>query len=1026
MKRALVILSLSVFTNCWAGHPVTGLLGALGGTGAGGSGTGDLLTLTALIGGAGAGGSASASPGFTASTTNLIVSESGSSASFDLRLNAAPNGLVVVDVAMSDYTEATCGAGSLVFTTSNWSEAQTVTVTGVDDTTADGNQNVTVLLTLGSSTSDTSGYADLDPDDVIVVNSDDDQPGVTVSPTSVNVSETATVDSFSVVLNTEPDNNVVVDIANPDTGEASISAASLTFTVADWDTPQSVNVTGVDDALSDGAQVFSLALTINGGSTFDTTGYAGLDPDDVTVTNSDDDSPGFTVVGGPVTSVEGGTAQNFTIRPNTQPAGANIVSVSLVSNDTTEATVSPSTITWNNGDWTTAKSVTVTPVDDSLTDGAQAFTVDFSPAASTAAGYAGLPTQSVNVTNNDNDSPGFMTTGTPVSTTEGGSGVSFMIRPATEPSGANIVSITVSSNDTSEGTVSATPVTWSSADWTTYKSVTVTPVDDSLTDGAVGYTLTINPAASSEAAYAGMGTSTVNVTNNDDDSAGFIYTSTPVSTAEGGGAVTFTVRPQTQPAVGNNVSLSISSSDTSEVTVSPSNVSWSNATWSSATTITVTPVDDSLTDGAVAYTINLNPSGSTESSYSGLGTQTVNGTHADNDTAGFSMTGVPVTTAEGGGSVTFNIRPDTEPSGGNTIVANFVSNDTSEGTVTSSVSWTSADWTTYKPVTVTPVQDAVADGAIGYTISVSGGGTESSYGSVNTSVNVTNNDDDAVGYNISAISGGTTESGGTATFTVSLTSEPTGTVNIGLSSSNTAEGTVGTSVSFNAGDWSSAKTVTVTGVDDGAVDGNVTYSIITAIPTGSDTSGYLSSNPADVSVVNWDDETRRIFATTNQWIGGSIGGTAGADSKCTTEAASRGYPGTWKALIAQPNASYPPLRRACTTSNCTTDEGIDWVLYANLTYYRADDDALIGTTNSGRIFIFPLTNAFATSLPRTWTSFYADWVGGATNFNCNGWTDTSAGLFGGISDPNVTSSSSIYGGGYSCQSGTARLICAEQ
>jgi hypothetical protein len=54
----------------------------------------------------------------------------------------------------------------------------------------------------------------------------------------------------------------------------------------------------------------------------------------------------------------------------------------------------------------------------------------------------------------------------------------------------------------------------------------------------------------------------------------------------------------------------------------------------------------------------------------------------------------------------------------------------------------------------------------------------------------------------------TTEAGGTATFTVVLNSQPTANVVIGPDSSNTAEGTVGPSLTFTSANWNTAQTVT--------------------------------------------------------------------------------------------------------------------------------------------------------------------------------------------------------------------------
>ena len=62
-----------------------------------------------------------------------------------------------------------------------------------------------------------------------------------------------------------------------------------------------------------------------------------------------------------------------------------------------------------------------------------------------------------------------------------------------------------------------------------------------------------------------------------------------------------------------------------------------------------------------------------------------------------------------------------------------------------------------------------------------------------------------------------------------LNTQPTADVTIALSSSDTTEGTVGpASLTFTTANWNVAQTVTVTGVDDALVDGDVAYTIVTA------------------------------------------------------------------------------------------------------------------------------------------------------------------------------------------------------
>ncbi|GMT41654.1 MAG: hypothetical protein IEMM0002_0065 [bacterium] len=104
------------------------------------------------------------------------------------------------------------------------------------------------------------------------------------------------------------------------------------------------------------------------------------------------------------------------------------------------------------------------------------------------------------------------------------------------------------------------------------------------------------------------------------------------------------------------------------------------------------------------------------------------------------------------------------------------------------------------------------------------------------------------------ISGDTTEGGGTATFTVQLNGAPSADVSIGVSSSNPLEGTPDIfTLLFTPGDWNIPQTVTVTGVDDAVVDGDQPYTIILS-PAVSTDPGYDGFDPADVSVLNLDDD----------------------------------------------------------------------------------------------------------------------------------------------------------------------------
>ncbi|MEQ5792502.1 gliding motility-associated C-terminal domain-containing protein, partial [Muricauda sp. NFXS6] len=245
----------------------------------------------------------------------------------------------------------------------------------------------------------------LAPQTVSVDNADDDIAGFTIVEEggATATSETGTTDTFTVVLDTQPATDVVFDISSGDTTEGTVSPITLTFTAANWDTPQAVTVTGVDDFIIDQTVTYNVLVSVNNGSSDDA--FDGLS-DNVSVENTDDDIAGFTIVesAGNTATSETGTTDNFTVVLNRQPP-INDVVLDIVSGDTGEATVSPSSLTFTTGNWDTPQEVTVTGVDDAIVDGSQAFDVTVSvDVLNSALSYIGVSPQQVSVVNADNDS----------------------------------------------------------------------------------------------------------------------------------------------------------------------------------------------------------------------------------------------------------------------------------------------------------------------------------------------------------------------------------------------------------------------------------------------------------------------------------------------------------------------------------------------------------------------------------------------------------------------------------------------
>ena len=160
-----------------------------------------------------------------------------------------------VNLTSDDPSEATVPG----MVTIPWGQSTAVfPVDAVDDAVMDGTQAVTI-------TASATGYADA----VAALDvADDDRAGVRVAETNgaTVVTETGTTDTFTVALTAQPEGEVTITITGGDPWEAIVAPTILKFTTADWNQPQTVTVTGVDDYVVDGDQNTPLAIAVDDAS----------------------------------------------------------------------------------------------------------------------------------------------------------------------------------------------------------------------------------------------------------------------------------------------------------------------------------------------------------------------------------------------------------------------------------------------------------------------------------------------------------------------------------------------------------------------------------------------------------------------------------------------------------------------------------------------------------------------------------------------------------------------------------------
>ncbi len=253
--------------------------------------------------------------------------------------------------------------------------------------TPDAGKDATVVDSPGDAADaadvpDVAEVADAsDAADVSVDTMDSSAAGrVVVNPTSglsINESGSGSSQTFTVVLDSAPASSVTIAASSTSPAEASVSPSSVAFTASDWSTPKIFTVTGVPDNTLDGNQTWKIQLdkAVSQDSRFN-----GFDPPDVTGTTVDSDVP--RVVASPTsgqTSENAGTFP-FTVRLNGPPA--QTLTVSLTSSLPGEGTVSPSTLTFNASNYSSDQTVTVTGVQDNITDGNKSYAINMATSCS--------------------------------------------------------------------------------------------------------------------------------------------------------------------------------------------------------------------------------------------------------------------------------------------------------------------------------------------------------------------------------------------------------------------------------------------------------------------------------------------------------------------------------------------------------------------------------------------------------------------------------------------------------------------
>ena len=753
-----------------------------------------------------------------------------------------PAGNVNVVVASSEQGELTVSPAQLVFTTANWNVARPVTLSGVSDRLVEGPKPVTVTYDLSSS-GDIIYSALPDVTQTLDV-TDANEAGFVVSAAPLpDINEEGGTATVTVRLSIAAETGVTVIFTSPDSSSTLFSANSITATLfagtLETATEATVTLGAVNDNVGAGNLRYSLKLSVSSGPG----GYSGLTLS-VTGMVLDDDVPNLVLVPNSLADLAEGEERQVMVKLAVPPSATVTVDVSSADpddpSDTGEVSVSPARLEFTATNWSARQPVVLTGVPDSLVDGTQAVVVTYA-VSSTDSDYANLPdvTQSLNVT--DADVAGWeLLPATLPTISENGRKATVTLRllVAAETGVTLLINTFERASLSLQGGFLIVTLT------TTADSATVTigAVDNFFDE--IGNTDTYFLRVQALERPDGYSRLTVDYTGVvlDDDVPGLVLDPITPSVAEGDETVVI-ARLSSQPFQSNHiVTVSVSSGDPDELTVSTPRLVFTKTDWNTAHPVTLSGVRDNIVDGTKQVMLTYDFSSSHDRTYNDLQSVTHVWEVTDSEEAGFTL--IPASLPdinEDGGTATVTVRLSAAAESRVTVV--FTSPDSSATLFTAN----SITATLYAATDGTVTEATVTLGAVNddvrlnmrYSLKVSVSSGPIGYSGLEQTFTGMVLDDEEPKLVLDPPSLPDVAEGGETQVMVMLAALPTANVSVSVTSSDPGELTVSIAeLVFTTTNWKEKQTVTLSGEADSLVDGTQAVAVTYAL--SSDDTGYAA------------------------------------------------------------------------------------------------------------------------------------------------------------------------------------------
>ncbi|NCC31247.1 MAG: hypothetical protein EOM24_04380, partial [Chloroflexia bacterium] len=507
--------------------------------------------------------------GVMLSQTAFTLNE-GQSATYTVVLKSQPVHPVVV--RLNPDVQLAVAVPELIFTPDTWNIPQTVDFLAVDDQIDEDDLHTGRLShTLASLdpryNQPTAAFA---VPDVVVSIRDNDRAGIELLTGNRQLSEHPTAPNhsttYSVRLKTQPLAPVTVSVVF-DRAQLLLEPVVLQFNAGNWNVPQVVNVTAVNDAIDepDLHTTFVDHLVASADPKYDqrTAPFVPLPPIEFTIL--DNDTAGLLIA--PLsldlheTPGHPNHIRTYTVRLNSQPIAPVSVVLSfdpanpLDARLPREVTVNTNELRFTADTWNVPQTIVVTTIDDRIDEADPHFQRIHHTTTSSDPNYESLR-QTVVGRITDNDTSGLVVITGNLRLSEDPNAANhqttYLVRLASQPVAPVVVNLDY---DAAQIAVTPSSLIFTPDDWNSSRVVTVRAIDDRIDENDLHTTDIRHTLLSSDPNYNQVADLIVTIEILDNDTAGVAITPTTLDVAEGGPSATYAVRLESQPTAPVTITL---------------------------------------------------------------------------------------------------------------------------------------------------------------------------------------------------------------------------------------------------------------------------------------------------------------------------------------------------------------------------------------------------------------------------------------------------------------------------------------